>query len=255
MSSIGVIRIRPQGMRPIRFRPIKFRPGTLVTRYQRYPGRYRIADTALILYELYIGVDAEPDLTLAPDATSATLPFSEVVAIPGSGERTFYSVVRKRNEYNLLSLNRYSRKITIDSAGALVVQVPTAPADGTLEDYAGGKLTVTAHYFTTWDADPADTWLIYSRSNGTDPDTGIDTPAEVAMTAGGLFPSRKRLQELLGAYTFSADVRVILRTMRSSDSAKSIDSDVLQINVGTFAPPLAGDSGHTFIGTEGVENA
>ena len=53
---------------------------------QQLIGAYRVAGAAG-QYELYVGVDADPDFTAAPDQVSATLPFSYSVTPPGAGTK------------------------------------------------------------------------------------------------------------------------------------------------------------------------
>lgn len=200
-----------------------------------WSGLYRCANNALRLYELYSGTDTAPDLTAAAATTSATLPFNHALTPPGSGNREYHIVVRYRNAYNLTSLNRYARKVKIDSTGALVVKNPSAPTNMSLQgEIGGGGVYARAHY-TALDDDPvANTWAIY-LANGSNP-TGSETPILVPMEIenGGLFRRIVRpLSYLIGTFVSGADVRALIRTRHSASGAESTNTTPATITTTT----------------------
>ena len=133
-------------------------------------GGHRVAND-IAGYNVYVGVDALPDLTGDPTQFSATLPFNVNVVAPLSGERTFYVVVRRQNQYGLESQNQYAKTITIDSAGLLVLPPLLAPAGLRLIPLPGGYVRVQSTYpnFTA-DEYPANEWRVWVGSSA--PSTG-----------------------------------------------------------------------------------
>jgi len=205
---------------------------------QDVSGTYRVA--GVVSYELYVGSDAEPDFTGAADATSATLPFSHALAAPGAGETDYRATVIYENEYGLKSLNRYSRSFVIDDAGDQVTPDPTGPEDVSLRDGDELAVIVTATYRPDADGDnAADTWLVYATDTGADPVPGVDEPTEVAMRESTL---TEYLNYSLGPYAAGADVRVIVRVMRSADDVTDGNTDVVQHDV-TTVPASPGHTG------------
>ncbi len=209
-------------------------------------GLYRRADTDLGKYEIRLGIDEEPDLSTAPDETSPTLPFSVALTPPGSGEREYYGVVSRRDYYDLMSLNLFSRKVSIDSEGAEVVVHPSSPTNVIVTNSAGSELAVTAKYNPNQDDDPADTWLIYTGC-GEDPDPEVDAPIETTMVRDRVFGSSQfRLDYDLGPYGFNVDVHVLVRAKRSGDGVESENIVTTDATTNTMAPRIP--YGQWFIG-------
>jgi len=204
--------------------------------YSYVSSNYRIQDTTIRGYELYIGEDAEPDLTAAPDETSATLPFSHSITPPVSGETDFCSVVLYRNAYNLTSRNTYSRSCVVDSTGAEIT-LPTAPTFS-VEAGVGGTVKIIGNYNPNDDTLPADTWRVYITS-GVDPVPGIDTPIEIAMTADAVYGSPLfGLYYTSAQYGSNANIRVLVTTFRSDDSEESNNTTAVEIVTDTMTPEI-----------------
>ena len=200
-------------------------------------GRYAIADTGLVLYELYKGQDAAPDFAAAA-TTSATLPFSHAVAAPPSGTRTWRMTCRERNAYGLVSQNRREWPFTINSAGALLNSPLAAPESQAVTDTAGGSVHVVAIYYAPRDDDPADRFRVYAKV-GSDPVVGVDTPTAVLMGLGiaGWGAGAKYLFATLDGYSWGDDLRVLVTAYRSSDSVESTNTTATQHTVGTTEIP------------------
>ncbi len=214
---------------------------------------HRVADTTIEGYELYAGVDgADPDLTAAPDATSATLPFNFALTPPGGGTREYRTTVLFRDRYDLPSLNEWSRTVTIDTAGDEVVANPSAPTEVAVTELGGGEVRVEAIYSAANDASPADTFQIYVSGDGTDPVPGVDTPVQVTMgtVATNLARPGKRLRHTLaaGPYGKNETLRVIVTTFRVSDSGESTNTTATTLTI-TLVTPIAAQFGRTFLGT------
>jgi hypothetical protein len=218
-----------------------------------YYDSYALPDDALDLHELWAGEGQMPDFTGSPAATSATLPFTYALTPPGAGTREYWLVTGKQSKYGLRSLERTITRVTIDSAGVDVTPAISSPDDVELAAAPGGEVDVRASYYADRDTSPADTWAVYATL-GADPVPGVDSPTLVSMAGpttggfaatetgvyGGLWGATKVLTHALGPYDWGADLRVLVRARRSSDSAESGNTTALQHTVGTVAPVYPG---------------
>ena len=201
------------------------------------PGLFRISHAAKALYELYVGVDTDPDFDAAPAETSVSMTIDYAAAAPVSGNYEYRLVLRYRNEYGLLSGNLFKQKKVIDSNGDEVVPIPSDPSDIAVTDFVGGELRVNASYLPSDDEYPADTWCVYARGDGVDPVSGVDTPTESVMAASSIMPTSARtLDTTIGPYPLDADVRVLVTVKRASDSVESTNTTATAITVGTTDP-------------------
>jgi hypothetical protein len=206
-------------------------------------GSYRILDPSLYLVSMWVGVDADPDLTLPPDATDVFFP-SVVITPPVSGVSEYRITCRRTDEYGITSWDNDYQSIWVDAAGYEVVKSLNAPVDITLANRGGGVAYLRAKYQSQMDADPADEWRIYYTTNGVDPDPAIDTPIEVLMSdttqnRPSQFDSGTVLYYDFSTLPFNTDLRVIIRTFRSSDSAESENITVYQLYINTVVASLA----------------
>ena len=184
-------------------------------------GLYRVADTAIEQYELYVGEDASPTFTNSPDATSAALPFTYTPTPPVSGTKAYHLVTRFRNRYNLLSLNARERIIELDSGGAEQDPPPNEPQNVELEASGAGGIKVTASYYFSDDSTQADEFVIYAKV-GSDPVPGTDSPvATVSMTQ---LSAVALLDTTITGYSDGDDVRVLVRTNISGSSTESTNT-------------------------------
>jgi len=207
-----------------------------VTYTEKLTGLYRVGDTALARYELFLGEDVDPDF-VTPVDTSATLPFSYALAPPLIGTLEYRAVVRQRNQYDLSNFNLWTRKFVIDDAGLLVVPTPSPPDNIALTGTAGGMVTVSATYNPDHDETQADTWLIYYRGDGTDPTVGVDTPLVITMTPDLFFGSpQRRLNYSLGPFGLGTDLHVLVRTRKATGSVDSTNTTIVQLTVATTDP-------------------
>lgn len=182
---------------------------------------FRIADSSLDQYELYVGEDQEPDFDASgqPVATSASLPFSYTPTPPASGStKKLYVVVRKRNAYDLQSFNVFSTIVEIDSGGVEQLGPVTTPKDVSVYDSGDGAVQVMATYSKDDDTNSADTWEIYAKE-GSDPVVGVDSPAfSGSMTF--LFNDARLTTELTG-YTAGNTLHVLVVAKRDSDDERA----------------------------------
>ena len=192
-----------------------------------YTQRYRVANDSLERYELNIGTDQAPDLNAAPDETSATLPFDHALAAPPSGTRTYHCLVRKRNKYNMVSLNQYATQIEVDSAGDEDYGPLTAPLDiSVFASDTEGSAIVTATYAGI-DRNKPTHWKIWT-TEGSDPDPDIDSPdVSEAMTFVG---GRSYIQAEITGATPGATLHVIVGVYRDDDTDQATaDAETLDL--------------------------
>ncbi len=218
--------------------------------------RHRIANAAINLFELFIGIDAEPDLTGTPDETFAALPHTTAALVPGAGNRTFFFVLRFRNQYNLSSQNILSWNFTMDNAGVEVVTPPTGPEVQAVEPASAGNVRVTADYLYQVDGvNQADTWAVFLTSDGSTPDPSVDVPI-------GTPPMVKvdgvaKLDTEFGPFADGLTIKVVVTTRRGS--IQSTNTAVVQTIADTDGPPKPvgvihiGDRS-TIVSTEGDNN-
>ena len=188
------------------------------------PGVHRVANDDKDRYELFIGIDSDPDFTADPDTTFTSLPHDVALDAPESGTVTYYIVTRKRNRYGVTSLNSQITRITIDSDGVIQSTPPRGPEVGSIQliEVPSLKAQVTAQYNYAADgSDQADTWLIYITTDGSDPDPSTDTPTEVTMikTEGSA-----QLVYTTDAQSLSTVVKALIRTRRTGEPLPGVDS-------------------------------
>jgi hypothetical protein len=180
---------------------------------------YRIAETALAQYELYVGEDAPPDLDAAPAATSATLPFSHAITPPVAGLKTIYSVLRQRTVYGLVSLNQQPKIFVIDDNGDLVLGPLTAPTLVTSYPTVTGYADVLASYNYSADEDSADKWEIYAKLNS-DPVIGVDSPI-LTVNVNEVSDGIAYLNENIGPFATGNTLHVLVAVKRDADNERN----------------------------------
>lgn len=195
-----------------------------------------VQDGTLDRYEIYAGVDANPTFTTA-SATNAALPFTYALSAPPSGTRDHRITVRKRNSYNLSSLNTYHRSFILNSSGALVGSEISAPQDTALAQIGNGQLLLTASYGPGLDSSPADKWLLYKTTDGSDP--LLATPVEIGdIGEADTITGKSYLRYEIPVMDWNTTCKVVLRTKRSSDSELSDNTNVVTAVVDSGAPAV-----------------
>lgn len=206
----------------------------------RLRGLFRLEDTELERYELFRGVDADPDLSSAPWQTFATLPYA-TPALDVS--HTYKFVLRKRNKFNLSSYN-IAAWIVIVAADGSQVAPPSSPTGITAVPTAGGVIAVSALYAYLPDAESirADTWAIWLTTDGSEPDPSGEPTAEIAMSqTTGLAVLDYQTDPVAHGTT----VKVLVRAMRSADDGASANTDSVAA-VGDAQGPSAPAGGFFF---------
>lgn len=205
-------------------------------------GLYRIEDLDLSRLEMHVGTDGAPSLTAAPTETwpvadptnpAGSLPVTSVSTLaPG---HTYQVVLNYRNPYNLRSENIVSQVLTIDGAGVLLTNKPTAPTVLSWEAAAGGTFLAKIVYFYNVDATAiqADQYLIYTRFDGVDPVPGVDVPTVVTIpkTDGSGY-----YEFTSAAFAPGTTGKILVRTRRAADTADSTNTDVHSATAATAGP-------------------
>ena len=202
-------------------------------------GNYRIEDTSLIRYELYQGIDAQPDFTAAAWQTFNALPFTTPVLAVG---HTYNFVLRKRNQHNLVSQNVQAWQLILDSGGSSALY-PSAPISQSMAQAAGGAGLITATYDALKDLAnvAADTWAVWLTSDGSTPNT---SSAATYTTPMIISDGQPKLSYLTAGFAQGTVLKAIVRARRSgAPTYDSQNSTVLQITadaIGPVAPAGAG---------------
>lgn len=180
-------------------------------------GFARHGDTALEAHLAYVGIDAAPDYTAAPEDTFSGASWAYVAA----AGHDYHVEILDRNRYGLISRSRGAQVFRIDSGGE-ETPLPPGPVEQVSVVNAGaGIVRVAAIYHPGREgatgaivsARRATHWAIWLTATGVDPDPLIDTPtAVVAMTGDAM------LSEILdwtsAAQTDGATVAVAVASRR-----------------------------------------
>lgn len=197
-------------------------------------GIWRAAVDALDRYELYVGTDAEPDLSLGPTATNATLPWTPATSF--AADHVYYLVVQRRNHHNLVTASLETTRLAI-VGGVEGLPPPSAPTVQVFEAAASGSVRLAGIYYYPADGTAAaDQWLVYLKTGGSAPNPAIDTPTVVtirkAFGAGWL-------DATYGAYAPGTVVKALLRVRRSADSIDSTNTTAVGPVTATTTTPAA----------------
>lgn len=191
-------------------------------------------NTMATTYALYHAIDAMPDFTAAPAATSATLPFTFSM----TGEGVHNVVTRIVSADGVESQNITATRIRLNASDQVVSLAPTVPREVSIAAAASGAYTLAAYYPYFRDVDPADKWVLFVRTDGTDPDPDLDTPVEVAIEAG--HDGFAKLNYLSGSGPGGQTVKAIVgvRVTGGDDTVSGIVSAVTSVT-GPSAPTVA----------------
>lgn len=219
-------------------------PTTLAVGVLSAVGYYRVADPAVEGYQLYRGVDADPDLAAAPWETFAALPHDAPALAPGHAYRF---VLRRRNRWGLASHNADATEVVVDGGGVLVPPPPSAPYEVAAAATAGGTVTLTARYRPLADGvRAADQWLVYLTADGSTPDPATDAPATVQIDASLGYA---RLSYATAPLAEGTVVKALVRVRRSGPpAADSVNAGVVTATA-TLVGPTAVAPADAFLGT------
>lgn len=173
-------------------------------------GLHRCANDALKLFELYMGTDGEPDLTAAPDKTSASLPFDSD-ALAASHEYRF--VTRYRNAWNLVAQNIVASSIRLDANGDEELAPPSAPEEIRIDAAAGGAVRVRAVYRYLEDDEDvrADRFAVWLTSDGSTPN-GYAGPTHTVTPT--MVDGLAKLDWTSGVYADGLTIKGLVRMQR-----------------------------------------
>jgi len=210
---------------------------------QIYEQGYRVADTTLIQYQLFVGLNGHPNFSNPPAATSPTLPFTfnPASVLPSSGNGTLHLVCRLRNKYGLSSFNVFEQLLEFRSH-ALDLGPISPPVDLAAYDVQTGQLKLAATYIGIDDAHPADTWELYAKV-GVDPVPGVDTPAYTG--AMGFIGQISGITQVVGTWTAGQVLHIVATAKRTADGARGSSAVLLH----TIPPSLDITDAFLFGGT------
>jgi len=197
-------------------------PSVLLERfYADARGLYRVFNAAE--YRFFWSAVAPPEEGGAPDATSATLPYTTTATFSGTGtwwfSASFFNGVIDSGFLPLGDAGETYLRLDL-AADVEVGNPPRGPNEWRLEAKGAGVVRVWGLYYELG-SNRADTWAIAYTLDGSDPPA--DTPdATQAMPAGGLAVLQYDLPVLAGGTT----VKVRLQTYRSSDAVYSENSTI-----------------------------
>lgn len=192
-------------------------------------GLSRIANDDLIGYELYLGINADPDFTAEPYAEFDALPY-ETPELTEGNEYRF--VLRQRNAWDLQSRNVRSWSVVIAGDGESE-SLPAAVTNPTLIPAESGRVLVSAFYYYQDEISPADQFVLYLKTGGDDPDPETDTPIFVTMVKSS---GVAQLKYLSLPYANDTTVKALIQTRRSTDEVSSISSSILTATTSTTGP-------------------
>jgi hypothetical protein len=225
-------------------------------------GNHRIANAALDRFELYVGIDAAPDFSAAPEVTQAPVyvghtptldpPIEYTPDLPETGTVDVHLVLRKRNAWNVCSDNLDAVIIRLDATGEEPPIPPSAPVDVAAVAIEGGVVRITARYVYTADAQPATRWLVYVTFDGNDPVVGVTLPQlATVVQADGV----AKLTYDTAAQTNGTVVKALVRLRRlGTPNADSTSSPIVTATA-VVAGPASVVQGSGFYGTGGGQQA
>ncbi len=217
--------------------------------HKKYRGRYRIAESAAAVFNVFIGEDARPDFTTAPAQVETAVPFTIALTPPVSGTKTYQYTVRRTDQYGVSSYNTYAHSKTIDDTGADLDGDVSAPYSVTVEEIGGGYIRIQARYPTgVDDLGDADFFNLYSSFDGTDPVVDGNT-GDVAMSIGQGLDSSRVLNFTTGPLAYGTDVKIVVTAYRSDDGHESTNTTPVELTIALVAPPTPAGVGS---GTDGA---
>ena len=194
-------------------------------------GSHAIENKQLNRYELFHALGAPPDLTGSPTYTFSSLPY-ETPTITGEG--VHYFILRRRNEWGLVSQNTWTTLIELDSDDDEIMRAPSEPASVQVSPIADGAVQIEAVYYYSADDDrQADQWLIYVTDDGSDPDPDTDEPIVVDMAKRD---GMARLIWTSSDYDENDTIKVLVRTQRS-EPARASQNLAFRKTIAVTQPP------------------
>jgi hypothetical protein len=204
------------------------RTAGLFVRHSQDVGACLQAQAGLAGYLLYRGIDTAPDFTAAPWQTFTAPPFTTPALATG---HSYQFALKRRNEFGIVSA---PGTIWTATPGNPAIK-PAAPTAITIKPAAGGTVSISALY--DWRADggsAADKFLIYLRSDGSNPNPATDTPTVIPAWHGA---ASATLNWQSPATIEGATVKALVRTRRSgSGGADSTNTGIVSA-IATFIGP------------------
>ncbi len=210
-----------------------------VTYEETYFGIYAGDQWTLDKFLVFVGEDAPPDISGTPDASGTSFPLTVDITPPGTGEKELNVIALDQNAWGLRSLNTRVHTRKIDDGGDETTSLLSVPENVIAVARPGGYVDVSADYLTAPDyPDLADTWNLYIRIDGTDPDPSVDTPVQEAMVHYQYLNPNVTFSKRLGPYLYATDFRIVITVERSTGGQESNNTDVTSVSVLTIDPVI-----------------
>jgi len=206
-------------------------------------GYYRISNDLLARYEIYLGTDAEPDITDDPVKNPPYATFTGIsTELSLAYDHQYIVYVRNRDESGLVDGSVKKIIMTIDDAGIQVVEGPSPPYAASISGAADGDVRLRASYNAEEDTIRADQWKIYLTDDGSTPTSG-DLYATINMS--------NQPNEILdimtsepGGWANGTVIKVKIKTFVSDGIFESANEDVLTHTIDRIGEdPVGGGSG------------
>lgn len=223
------------------------------TRLDDLRGKYRIARNDFVTYGLWLGQDAEPDLTGAADVEFASRPYTTTLNYDEG--HTYNAVIRQRNKWGLWSQNATSTPLVMLAGGSQGYVPPTAPTDILITQTADDEAIVSGRYEPVVDTalanvalnDPgrAEIFVLWMTTDGSAPDvTDPPTAYQLMGRRAGveIFKYTDTGNDLLDGTPIKAIVRTRRLTIGSGDRFSPDTTQLPASGAGTIvvASELAG---------------
>ena len=216
-------------------------------------GKYRIARDSYVTYGLWLGQDAEPDLTGAADVQFASRPYTTTLNYDEG--HTYNAVIRQRNKWGLWSQNATSTPLVMLAGGSQGFVPPTAPTDILVTQTADDEAIVSGRYEPVVDTalavtatnDPgrAEIFVLWMTTDNSAPDvTDPPTAYQLMGRRAGveIFKYTDTGNSLLDGTPIKAIVRTRRLTIGSGDAFSPDTTQLPASGAGTIvvASELAG---------------
>lgn len=184
------------------------------TRLDDLRGQYRIARTDFVTYGLWVGQDAQPDLSAAPDEVFTTRPHTTSLSL--DTDHIYYAVVRQRNKWGLWSQNIEATVLPMLADGSEGYVAPSGPSLVEIAQNGLDEPIVAGRYEPAPDgANRAHVFLLYMTTDDSTPNTaGTPTNYKFMGRKTGFGIETYKFTDTGNDLIDGTPVKAILRTRR-----------------------------------------
>lgn len=184
------------------------------TRLDDLRGQYRIARTDFVTYGLWVGQDAQPDLSAAPDEVFTTRPHTTSLSL--DTDHIYYAVVRQRNKWGLWSQNIEATVLPMLADGSEGYVAPSGPSLVEITQNGLDEPIVAGRYEPAPDGvNRAHVFLLYMTTDDSTPNTaGAPTDYKFMGRKTGFGIESYKFTDAGNDLIDGTPVKVVLRTRR-----------------------------------------